>query len=233
MDSFNNIASGYSGINKVDGVETASLMGGAAVVQKPAAKQFRILLVDDDPEDQLLMAELIEESFETNFNFVIDEASNYADAVAKLSHTSYDLAILDYKLGYKNGLDLLKRVKELGLNLPVIFVTGQGDEHTAVEAIKGGAVDYLIKGELSVDLVTKTFSKFFQVNKSSLSSSIKKFISAHKEQGKQDSVDLKVFMNLDKLVNFEPRPLFMKAKYIAKQGVDYSLFMHLDKVYKA
>lgn len=62
-------------------------------------------------------------------------------------HTQkYDLLLLDYKLPDGTGLEALEELPQRGYQLPVIMITGQGDERLAVQAMQAGAADYLIKG---------------------------------------------------------------------------------------
>jgi diguanylate cyclase (GGDEF)-like protein/PAS domain S-box-containing protein len=62
-----------------------------------------------------------------------------------------DVVFLDYLLGEKTGLTVLRELRAAGIRLPVVVLTGQGDEHLAAELIKAGATDYLSKARLSPD----------------------------------------------------------------------------------
>jgi DNA-binding NtrC family response regulator len=114
----------------------------------------RILLVEDDWQDALYLKELLEDCFGNDFDLNIDTVTNYSDAMLKLKESDYDMGIFDFRIGYLTGIDLLKSARAEGIELPVIFVTGQGDEKVAVEAIKLGALDYLVKDDLNVKLLS-------------------------------------------------------------------------------
>jgi HD-GYP domain-containing protein (c-di-GMP phosphodiesterase class II)/FixJ family two-component response regulator len=100
--------------------------------------KLRILLLDDDEVDRMAVKRLVEKD---GLPYEIDLAVSIAEATQKLADRYYDLALLDYLLPDGRGLDLLKITGEV----PVIFVTGSGDENIAVQALRGGAYDYLIK----------------------------------------------------------------------------------------
>jgi putative nucleotidyltransferase with HDIG domain/PAS domain S-box-containing protein len=101
-------------------------------------EKLRILLLDDDEVDRMAIRRHAERE---GLPYQIEMASSIAEATQMLASRRYDLALLDYLLPDGRGLDLLPTIKDV----PVIFVTGSGDENIAVQALRGGAYDYLIK----------------------------------------------------------------------------------------
>lgn len=72
-------------------------------------------------------------------------------AIDVLTQTKVDCILLDYQMPGGNGIEWLKRILEAHPQVAVIMVTGKGDESTAVEAMKCGAMDYLVKGVIRQD----------------------------------------------------------------------------------
>ncbi|MBU0943612.1 MAG: sigma-54-dependent Fis family transcriptional regulator [Proteobacteria bacterium] len=72
-------------------------------------------------------------------------ASNFEEAVSELTSRPFDLIISDIVLGGSSGIDLLKRIRELGILSPVIMITGYPTVNTASEAVRFGAFDYIQK----------------------------------------------------------------------------------------
>ncbi|MDD9898559.1 MAG: response regulator [Candidatus Melainabacteria bacterium] len=124
--------------------------------KKTSVSEFRVLLVDDDDDDLLIIEEVLEEVFQDKSKLQIKEAHTYDEAINKLEQEEFDICFVDYLLGSETGLELLKRAKKEKLNTPIVFLTGQGDEHVAVNAIKHGAEEYLIKSELDAALMRET-----------------------------------------------------------------------------
>jgi diguanylate cyclase (GGDEF)-like protein len=85
----------------------------------------------------------------------VESAITREDVIRKLAESQYDLFFLDYRLGESNGLDILKEIREKGYMLPVIMLTGQGDQEVAVQAMKTGATDYLVKSGLTSESLSK------------------------------------------------------------------------------
>ncbi|PCC68667.1 Signal transduction histidine kinase [Nannocystis exedens] len=104
-----------------------------------------VLLVEDDRDDYLLTREMLEELGEGTY--VLRWADCYEDGVEALLSGGPDLCLLDYRLGEKTGLELLREVVGRGCTVPIVLLTGQSDRSLDVEAMKAGAVDYLVKGE--------------------------------------------------------------------------------------
>lgn len=101
-----------------------------------------ILLINDNPGDSaLIIRELNNEFSDLQMNHVRDQKS-FTDA---LNEGSFDLVITDYKLCWTNGLDILKKIKAQWPDCPVIMSTDTDDEEIAIEAIKSGLDDYILK----------------------------------------------------------------------------------------
>ena len=77
--------------------------------------------------------------------FIVKEADNGLEALKRLQEESYSLVLLDLKMPGLNGIETLKKIRENDLNLPVIMMSAYGSIPEAVEAMKLGALDYLIK----------------------------------------------------------------------------------------
>ena len=118
---------------------------------------IRVLIAEDDEDDLFYFRELIFEwkdwDYYTRRNekatVTVDSALTRQDILQKLSESPYDMCFLDYLLGEWNGLDILKEIRKMGYTLPVIMLTGQGDQDIAVQAMKAGATDYLAKSTLT------------------------------------------------------------------------------------
>ncbi len=125
---------------------------------------IRILIAEDDQDDLFLFKELILEGI-YEAEPTVEHAASQDDIVSKLEESSYDLVFLDYRLGEWDGLEILKSLRETGHTLPIIMLTGQGDQETAVQAMKCGANDYLIKSNLSAESLSKAIRHAINLSK--------------------------------------------------------------------
>ena len=108
-----------------------------------------VLIIDDSPDDRLTYRRYLRK-YEREFPTVI-EAENGADIHFLIADHNPCCCILDYQLPGQNGLSVLKNIRRehASETLPVIILTGAGDEEIAVEMLQSGAQDYLIKGEIN------------------------------------------------------------------------------------
>jgi len=102
---------------------------------------IRLLIVEDNVEHIALDREFLPED-----EFIVDWAPDIATALPKIERETYDIAIFDYELPDGTGIDLLRTVKERGIDLDVILLTSHDDPDLSFEALKLGAVDYMVKG---------------------------------------------------------------------------------------
>ncbi|MDP9191846.1 MAG: diguanylate cyclase [Acidobacteriota bacterium] len=114
-----------------------------------AAGTLRLLLVEDDLRSAYSLRELLETSESPRFSVRhVTTAHAACDAV---QHGGIDVVILDLGLPDANYLEALSQLQECVHEIPVIVLTGQGDETLATEALHGGAEDYLLKGAIGYD----------------------------------------------------------------------------------
>jgi diguanylate cyclase (GGDEF)-like protein len=81
--------------------------------------------------------------------YEIDWVTSYDSAIDKINNGHHDVYLFDYRLGEHTGLDLIIDVIGRGSNIPIILLTGQGDHDVDVSAMKAGAMDYLVKGQIN------------------------------------------------------------------------------------
>ncbi len=103
---------------------------------------LRILLIDDNPQDRLLAIRALEREFPT---LQIKEIIKAEELALALEAGQFDLAITDYQLRWSDGLVMLRAIKARYPECPVIMFTNSGSEEIAVEAMKAGLNDYVIK----------------------------------------------------------------------------------------
>ncbi len=111
--------------------------------------QTRILIIEDDEDDFLIIQACIRDI--PGRQFTIDWCYKYDEALEQIRNARYDIYFVDYLLGEKTGLDLLKDAMLLGCEDPLILLTGIGNRDVDVQAMNIGAVDYLVKSEINTE----------------------------------------------------------------------------------
>lgn len=104
------------------------------------SKSARVLIVDDDAG----LLRLVEKALKRE-GFDTATAGSGKDAIAWLTHHRADVMLLDLKLQDIEGRDLVNHLDQIHCAVPFIVITGQGDERVAVDMMKRGALDYLVK----------------------------------------------------------------------------------------
>ncbi len=113
----------------------------------------RILIIDDDEDDFYITSEYIKKISDRQFK--IDWCYKYSDAIGHIRNDEYNLYLIDYYLGAKTGLDLIKEAINMGCEEPLVLLTGKGNQFIDREAMQAGAMDYLVKSELNVEKVER------------------------------------------------------------------------------
>jgi DNA-binding NtrC family response regulator len=89
----------------------------------------------------------------------IELYDNGIDCLESLPKTHPDVIFLDYNMEGLNGMDVLKKIKEFDKNIIVLFISGQEDIQVAINTMKHGAVDYLVKSSLSPDKMREVMER--------------------------------------------------------------------------
>jgi two-component system cell cycle sensor histidine kinase/response regulator CckA len=122
-------------------------------------EKIGILIIDDSQADRYLLSKDVKTRFA---NVEITEAESAEEAFELAEQQQFDIILLDYYLRTKDGLELLSQFKTRKIDIPIIVITGRGDERIAVEAIKRGAKDYLNKDLLTSERLEITIRSILQ-----------------------------------------------------------------------
>jgi len=109
----------------------------------PAEAPVRILLVEDNTGDARLFQELLADA---RAAFAIDHVRKLAEAVERVTQGGIDIVMSDLSLPDSQGMETFEKLHEAAPNVPVIVLSGLDDEAVAVETVRRGAQDYLVKG---------------------------------------------------------------------------------------
>ena len=116
-----------------------------------------VLIIDDSPTELHLFQNMLEKSgFET---LVADSGE---EGIRQAQTSLPDCILMDVIMPGMDGISMMKRIREIDSDLPVILITGQGDIPTAVQAIRDGAYDFLEKpfsGEVLMEVVHRAMEK--------------------------------------------------------------------------
>lgn len=129
------------------------------------ASALKILIIDDDKVDLITINRSISQS---GILANVENAFSAKDAMEKIKSFHYDLIFLDYLMPDSDGISFLKKLRDLGIETPVIFVTSQGDEKIASQAILGGAYDYIPKTLLTADGISQSIRNVLKIHESVL-----------------------------------------------------------------
>ncbi len=112
------------------------------------------MLVEDDEDDYFLTRGLITEIKGSRFQ--LEWFNSYRTGLEAMILNRHDVCLVDYRLGAKNGIDLLREAVKGGCQAPIILLTGLGQHEIDVEAMKAGAADYLVKANLQADALERS-----------------------------------------------------------------------------
>lgn len=122
---------------------------------QPATESpIRVLLIDDDRDDYLLTRGLFAEIPGNRYH--LDWVPDYDQGLTHLCDGKHDVYLLDYRLGEKTGLDLMREARKRNCAGPVIVLTGQSYWEIDLAAMKEGAADFLEKGRLDATLLDRS-----------------------------------------------------------------------------
>lgn len=111
------------------------------------------MIIDDDEDDFILTSGFINSIEDRTFD--IQWCYNYNKALEQIASKHFHLYFVDYRLGAKTGIDLLGEAMAMNCEEPIILLTGKGNSAIDKQAMQMGAVDYLIKSELTAEKIER------------------------------------------------------------------------------
>jgi signal transduction histidine kinase len=119
-----------------------------------AFETLKVLLIEDNPGDVRLISEMLTAA--SAGRFVLERAERLSDGLERLSRNSFAAVLLDLTLGETQGIDTFRAVHERAPAVPVVVLTGSNDDALAAEALKAGAQDFLVKGQVDRSLLARS-----------------------------------------------------------------------------
>jgi len=129
------------------------MMNIQAGPHKPDACATRVLLVEDNPGDARLLKEMLDEAGSADFQLAW--CDRLSAGLEHLAQRQTDVILLDLSLPDSQGLATLTRMRAYANHLPIVVLTAFDDAPTALSAVREGAQDYLIKGQVDANLLTR------------------------------------------------------------------------------
>lgn len=114
--------------------------------------RLRILLVEDDEADYRLTRIALEDAGD----FEGERAATFEEGIQAIQREDFAAILLDYRLGAYTGLDFIAEACRLGCPSPIILLTGQQNRELDLKAMRAGAADYLVKGEMTPSLIERS-----------------------------------------------------------------------------
>ena len=119
-----------------------------------AAPSIRVLLIEDDQDDYLLTRDLLNDIVESSFELVW--VADYEQGLLSVLKEDYDVALIDYRLGAEDGVELVRTARAQHCNAPLILLTTLNDRETDLAAMQAGATDFLSKRDITSALLERT-----------------------------------------------------------------------------
>jgi len=122
-------------------------------IEKPS-HPIKVLLIEDNPDDQILTKRMLEKKIKFSFNIVFAESLSIG--IKSATEDQIDAILLDLNLPDSAGVETFLKLKLQVPEIPIIVLSGFGDEEDALKAVREGAQDYLIKGQIDSDLLVRS-----------------------------------------------------------------------------
>lgn len=113
----------------------------------------RLLLVEDNLADAYLLMEMLEQTVEQQWQIV--QAKRLSTAIEFLCDSNFSVVLLDLSLPDSKGLNTVTQMQSAARDLPIVVLTGTDDQELALQAVALGAQDYLVKGEITQEILVR------------------------------------------------------------------------------
>jgi PAS domain S-box-containing protein len=122
---------------------------------------IKVLLIEDDEDDYILTREMFSE---IKGGYDLQWASSYEEGLKAANCGEHDVILVDYRLGERTGVELIREVQKSGCKIPMVMLTGQGHRDVDVAAMEAGAIGFLIKDETPTARLERTIRYAIEIN---------------------------------------------------------------------
>ena len=147
---------------------------------------FKVLFIEDDEDDYVVIRDLLGEIERADFE--IDWVPTYDEGIEMITHGEYDVCLLDYRLGARDGIGFLMERKSTPWTPPIIILTGMGEYGVDMEAMKTGAADYLVKDQINPALLERVIR--YSVNRAETLEALRKTRSELEDRVKERTAEI-------------------------------------------
>ena len=130
-----------------------------------ANEKLRLLIIDDDEVDQMAIKRSVSK---TNLNAEIVSTFAASEGLQILSKQRFDCIFVDFRLPDMDGLEVMEKIRQMGITSPVLIVTSHGDERIAAQAIRLGAADYIPKSLLTPEGISHSVRNAIKLKQAEL-----------------------------------------------------------------
>jgi len=124
--------------------------------------EIELLIIEDNPGDARLIMEMIRE--DDPGGFLITHTESLSDAKALLARSSFDIVLLDLNLLDSYGYGTFEQVRHTAPRTPIVILTGTRDDDMVIKSLREGGQDYLLKGKIDPEIITRTLKYAIQRN---------------------------------------------------------------------
>ena len=126
------------------------------------ADQRELLLIDDDRMQERLVRQQLKVFRRDRFH--LEWAATFEAGLERLLSGQHEVCLLDYQLEARDGLELIRQAKAAGCTVPIVFLTAESSSDIDIEAMNAGALDYLVKGEISPSTLERSIRYALKLN---------------------------------------------------------------------
>jgi len=126
-------------------------------------EEIRIICIEDSDDDYKIIKRSLEKHMDRPIT--IERGSKWNEGLTLIRRNKFDVLLLDYLLPDMNGLEILEIIKKENLDIPIIMLTGGGDENVAVKAMKEGVSDYIIKDDLETEKLSESITRIVDLTR--------------------------------------------------------------------
>jgi len=172
--------------------------------EAPARRRIRVLLIEDNPGDarliELMLAEADGDTFE------LRRVERMEDGLRELGAGGFDVVLSDLSLPDSHGLDTFLRLQGRAPHVPIIVLSGLKDATVALEAVHQGAQDYLIKGEVDGQLLSRAMR--YAIERKRMSEQLHRYAAELREKNAQLESDFNMAREIQQIFLPDQYPTF-------------------------